>query len=315
VTTTSIATQRPGSGTAASDTLVDHFYAAAAAQTVASVPSVPATVLARLDAVPGAYGVTVIRTDPLPGPVGQPTLSSFTGLVSCAQLSRLPVLGRCAPGAAAAAIDTDLGVTSTPLSARVWPAAAVSPGSLQRLPVQAIAVGTSGSATAIEQARTVLSAAFPYLGTPATIGSDPATARTIAGLLLMTEVVIIASVVIAGCSLAVSVAAGLADRQRPFSLLRLSGVPLGVLRRVITLETAVPLLLSAVLSARAGFLAAGLFTRFLLRDSLRPPGAEYYIIVVAGLAASLAIIASSFPLLRRMTGPGAARDAQASRME
>jgi len=122
-------------------------------------------------------------------------------------------------------------------------------------------------------------------------------------------VVIAASLVIAGCSLAVSVAGGLTDRQRPFSLLRLTGVPLGVLRRVLTLETAVPLLVSAVLSAGAGFLAAGLFTRSALGDSLRPPGAEYYIIVAAGLAASLAVIASSFPLLRRITGPEAARDA------
>jgi hypothetical protein len=37
--------------------------------------------------------------------------------------------------------------------------------------------------------------------------------------------------------------------------------------------------------------------------SLRPPGTEYYIIVVAGLAASLAIIASTLPLLNRITGP------------
>jgi hypothetical protein len=122
-------------------------------------------------------------------------------------------------------------------------------------------------------------------------------------------VVIVASLVIAGCSLAVSVAGGLTDRQRPFSLLRLAGVPLGVLRRVVTLESAVPLIISAVLSAAAGFLAAGLFTRSALGDTLRPPGADYYVIVAAGLVASLAIIASSFPLLRRLTGPEAARDA------
>jgi len=310
VITTSIAVQRPSSGTAASDTLVDHFYAATTAQIVTSVPSVPAAVLARLSSVPGAYGVTVIRTDPLPGRVAQPALFSFTGVVSCAQLSRLPVLGRCAPGAAVAVIDTDLGVTSTPLSARVWPAAAISPVSLQHLPVQAVAVGTDGSAAAIERARTILTAAFPYLGAPATIGEgDPTVDRTVTELLHMTEVVIIASLVIAGCSLAVGVAGGLVDRQRPFSLLRLSGVSLGVLRRVVTLESAVPLLVSAVLSAVAGFLAAGLFTRSALGLSLHPPGPEYYIIVLAGLAASLGIIASSFPLLKRITGPEAARDA------
>jgi hypothetical protein len=122
-------------------------------------------------------------------------------------------------------------------------------------------------------------------------------------------VVIVASLVIAGCSLAVSVAGGITDRQRPFSLLRLSGVPLTVLRRVVTLESAAPLIISAVLSVAAAFLAAGLFTRSALGDTLRPPGTEYYVIVAAGIAASLAIIASSFPLLRRLTGPESARDA------
>ena len=204
----------------------------------------------------------------------------------------------------------NLAVTNSPMAAQVWPAAAISPSRLPGLPVQAVAVGTIGSAAAIEQARTTLDAAFPYIGAPATIGeSDPAVARSIAELLHMTDVVIVASLVIAGCSLAVSVAGGLTDRRRPFSLLRLTGVPLGVLRRVVTLETAVPLLVSAVLSAVAGFLAAGLFTRSALGLSLHPPGPEYYIIVLAGLAASLGIIASSFPLLKRITGPEAARDA------
>jgi hypothetical protein len=54
-------------------------------------------------------------------------------------------------------------------------------------PVQAVAVGTNGSFTAIERARTILSAAFPYAGAPATIGEgDPAAGRTITELLHMT---------------------------------------------------------------------------------------------------------------------------------
>jgi hypothetical protein len=69
------------------------------------------------------------------------------------------------------------------------------------------------------------------------------------------------SLIIAGCSLAVAATAGLTDRRRPFSLLRLTGVPLGVLRRVVALESAVPLLGIAVVSAGTGFLAAGLFVR------------------------------------------------------
>ena len=75
----------------------------------------------------------------------------------------------------------------------------------------------------------------------------------IAELQQMTNVVILVSLVIAGCSLAVSVTAGVNDRKRPFSLLRLTGVSIGVLRKVVALEAAVPLLVIAVISIGMGF--------------------------------------------------------------
>jgi hypothetical protein len=43
-------------------------------------------------------------------------------------------------------------------------------------------------------------------------------------------------------------------------------------------------------------------------ESLRPPGLAYYVIVLAGLAASLGVIAATFPLLDRITGPEVARN-------
>jgi len=46
-------------------------------------------------------------------------------------------------------------------------------------------------------------------------------------------VAILTSLAIVGCTLAASIAAGLADRKRPFSLLRLTGARLGLLHRVI----------------------------------------------------------------------------------
>jgi hypothetical protein len=56
------------------------------------------------------------------------------------------------------------------------------------------------------------------------------------------------------------------------------------------------------------FLAAQLFLTSQLHYSLRPPGVEYYLVVLAGLAASLGIIASTLPLLSRITGPETARN-------
>jgi hypothetical protein len=45
-----------------------------------------------------------------------------------------------------------------------------------------------------------------------------------------------------------------------------------------------------------------------LRYSLVNPGLVYYVITVVGIAASLGIIAATMPMLRRITGPGVARN-------
>jgi hypothetical protein len=176
---------------------------------------------------------------------------------------------------------------------------------MQRLPVQTLVVATNGSTAAIERARTALETRFPYLGPPATLVSPQ---NSYAELQHVTDVVILVSLVIAGCSLAVSAAGGLTDRRRPFSLLRLTGVQLGVLRRVVALETAVPLLLIAAVSAGPGLLASELFLKSELGETLRPPGTGYYLIVLAGLIVSLSVIAATLPLLKWITGPEAARN-------
>jgi hypothetical protein len=106
----------------------------------------------------------------------------------------------------------------------------------------------------------------------------------------------------------VNIAGGLAERKRPFSLLRLAGARLLTLRRVIALEAAAPLLITAIVSMGAGMLAAQLFLRAQLRETLQPPGPQYYLVIIAGLAASLAVIASTMPLLNRLTGPETARN-------
>lgn len=299
----------PRGGTVASDTLIDQFYFGPRPGSVATVPD---AVLTRLHSIKGVAGTAVIRTDPLgitipAAKLGMP--SSFgslpAGLVSCAQLARIPVLGRCPAGASVAAIPA--GDFSAP--GTVWPAAAISLQRLQLLGVQSVAVRTNGSTSAVEQARTVLEAAYPYLGPPATIGEFRAQdMRLTLEYERLADVIVLTSLTIAGCTLAVSVAAGLSDRKRPFSMLRLTGAPLGMLRRVVTLETAVPLFAVAVVSTGTGFLAAWLFLRSQLGYSLRPPGAGYYILVLAGLAASLGIIASTMPLLNRITGPETARN-------
>jgi hypothetical protein len=310
ITTTIVADHgAPTGGVAAAGTLADGFIAGqtAAGQPLTSVASIPDAVLAGLRSVQGVQGVAVIHTDPLAATSPKENQNDVPGLVSCAQLVSTPALGRCAAGAGIASITLNLdgAATSTSQAATVWPAAALSAQRVQRLPVQTLVVGTNGSAAAIERARTALEVGFPDLGPPATLLSSH---NSYTELQHMTDVVILVSLVIAGCSLAVSAAGGLTDRKRPFRLLRLTGVQLGVLHRVVALETTVPLVVIAAVSAGTGLLASELFLKSELGETLRPPGFGYYLIVLAGLVISLSVIASTLPLLKRITGPEAARN-------
>ena len=323
VITTRVASHgAPSGGAAASDTLTAQLgYGQGEAIVIQGRPAsapVSGALVAQLRSIRGVRAVALIHTNPLGMKISAEKMglrSSFgsvpAGLISCAQLARIPLLGRCPAGAEAAAIPTTgfLGLDHSPAST-TWPAAAISAQRLQRAGVQAIFVGTSGSTSAIERARTGLELAYPYLPSPpATLGEFTAqNNRTTLEYEQLADVVILVSLTVAGCTLAVSVAAGLTDRKRPFSLLRLTGTPLGVLRRVVTLESAAPLLTTAVVSIGLGFLAAGLFVNAQLGYELQPPGAEYYVIVLAGLAVSLGIIASTLPVLDRITGPETARN-------
>jgi FtsX-like permease family protein len=313
VVTTVVANRdTPAGGPAARAVLIDQFSDAVRAQRQAIQP---ATAARRLGSLQGALGVAVIHTDPLGITIPATAVGmrkSFgslpANLVSCAQLARFPALGRCPAGAVAAAVPTAAFAVAAP-RAITWPAAAVTAQRLARLPVQAVAVRTNGSLAAVERARTELEAAFPHLGLPATIGEFRSrAARLTLEFQRLAEVVILASLPIAGCTLAVSMAAGLSDRKRPFSLLRLAGTPLAVLRRVIVLESTVPLLAVAAISVAAGFAAAWLFLRAQLGYALRPPGPGFYIAVGAGLIVSLGLIAATLPMLDRLTGPETARN-------
>ena len=282
------------------------------------LPPLPAAQLAGIRGTAGVRAVLLVRTDPLgrgqvPLPDGGGAVPA--GLVSCAGLATIPAAGRCPAGATVAAIPAQVFLPSghsTPDQAgHVWPAAAITASRLARLGVQSVAVPTDGTGPAIERARTALERAYPALAAPST----PAEAAQLRGFAQQTreeqqlaDVIIIASLVIAGCTMATSVAAGLTERQRPFSLLRLTGVPVSTLRAVVGLESAVPLLIVAAVATGAGFLAAQLYLATQLGYSLVPPSGAYYMIVTGGLVAALAIILSALPLLRKITGPETARN-------
>lgn len=272
--------------------------------------------LDRVSTISGVTGVATIHvvSDGVSYRRNGQEIGSLPDVVSCAALAGVPALGRCPQGAETVTIDPNYGGaiverSSTTMTDTTWPAAQLTSAQVQRLPLDSIVIGTNGSAAALEQARTILDNTFIQTFAAQTISEFQANnAQTLNSYKQLANVIILTSLPIAGCSLAVSVAGGLAERKRPFSLLRLAGTPLGLLQRVITLEAAGPLIISAVVSAGAGLLTAQLFLRAQLYETLQPPSVQYYLLILAGLVASIAVIASTLPLLRRITGPETARN-------
>lgn len=237
---------------------------------------------------------------------------SARGLVAAADWARLGIYGRARTAHAAGAVVSV--PTSSLLLGEVkakpsWPAGPPPAGGLAGRPLQALLVTTVGGDRAVERVRTALQVAVPEASPAVSAGQISAAGLALIGILQrMVDVGIILSLVIAGCSLAVSVAGGLIERKRPFSLLRLTGMPLAHLRRVVVFEAAVPLVMVAFVSAAAGLLAADLILRATPRGSgLVPPSASYYLIMGGGMAAALAVVCATLPLLGRLTEPHAAR--------
>jgi hypothetical protein len=296
-------------GSAGRDTLADTFCSFSTSNCPASaeIAAVSGQVLAELRSTPGVRAVTVVHQSP-----SQFRLGNSFGVVACDQLAKTPAIGKCAPGASVASVGyflSNLLGHNAHASSKVWPSAHLSLVSAARLPVDAVVVATDGSPGSIERARTALERIFPFQGTPVAVEAfDPSTARLLAMIQDMTDVIIVASLIIAACSLAVNIAAGLGERKRPFSLLRLTGVSTALLHRVVALESALPLLLVAAVSIVVGLVSAALYLHSQVGIAFSIPGIAYWATVLGGLAASLAIIASTFPLLNRITGPEVARN-------
>jgi hypothetical protein len=306
VITTLVAERGPGAGGPAfSNAVAQSFYREALP--VEEVDRTLDPLAARLRATPGVRSVTLVRENAeFPGPTAE-----FPGFVPCADLAADPALGRCEPGARVASVaDGLVDYRDNEGNLLPWPATDLAPADLEALPVVSIVVNTDGSTAAMEHVRTALAGAYPLAtATAGTAGEwESDFTDTLVQWQRLADVVIVTSLAVAGCSLAVSVAGGISERKRPFSLLRLTGVQVSVLRRVVVLESAVPLLVVAVLATGGGFLAAQLFLTSQFGYDLVAPDPVYYVIVVAGLVASLAIIASTLPLLRRLTGPQTARN-------
>jgi hypothetical protein len=179
---------------------------------------------------------------------------------------------------------------------------------LASLPVVGYVVTTDATTSAIEQVKTRLERAIPAgeaLTQADVDAKNQSTARTTQRI---SNLALAVTLVIAGSSLAVSVAGSILDRRRPFGLLRLAGTRLSDLRRVVLTEAAAPLLAVAVVTAGLGLTVTALT---LASDPTGPtfhlPGTAYWVALLGGLAAALVVVAATLPLLNRLTTPDTVR--------
>ena len=251
-----------------------------------------------------------------PGYVGQSDIA-----VSCAVMREIAVLGQCAPGVEAVQTTDDSLFDDNPMF-NTKPIVSASDsaytGNLRTLPLQTVLVRVS-SPTTLERVRSYLA-----VNAPPQVGGDkensPTPPRTFGETLQIRldrantfEKILYAAIaltlIVAGCSLAVTVGGGLVDRKRPFTLLRVSGTPVSVLSRVVLLEAAVPLVAATVVAAAIAYGTSLMaFLRLAPAGTAIPQlGRDYYTIMGIGLLLAFGVITLTLPLLRRMTAPSTIR--------
>jgi hypothetical protein len=276
-------------------------------------PAVGATLVRELATFRGArvYPVYSMPQDAdRNGPPG-----SYNGIVSCATVRQLGVLGRCPARAQAIEANTwnMYGDNPTETTQPIFSASnPVVAGKFSGLYLQAVLVRV-GSPAILERVRTFLATHTPLSASgsaPRTFG-EAVQARVGVGdtVQRVIEMAVDLTLLVAGCSLAVAIGGGLVERKRAFTLMRVSGTPKSTLYRVVLLEATFPLIAATVVAAGTAYGISVLAIDRLASKGTPLPvlGGSYYLTVGAGLLASLAVIAVALPLLGRMTAPANAR--------
>ncbi|WP_327587230.1 hypothetical protein OHA25_09660 [Nonomuraea sp. NBC_00507] len=225
----------------------------------------------------------------------------WSSVVSCAELTRIVVASCPLPESVRVrgmGRDATIGVMSGAIHESVPGAAG--------LPIRALYVLTDGTLAAEERVRTQAALLLPRAILNTQRDTVLQESRLWAELTTLARLTTWFVVLLAGCSLTVGVVAGLIERRRPFALLRASGVRLGELRRILLLESVVPLVLAVALGAGLGA-AASYAMAVAQGDRWFPPGLDFAGGLAAGVLAALAVTAAALPLMNVTTRYDAVR--------
>jgi hypothetical protein len=283
-------------------------------------PRAGATLVSDLRAIGGAAVYPLYSS---PQAINPAYRGDDNAVVGCQVLRALPAFGRCAPGLATVQANDESQIWSDNphYSTEAFVDTSNPPyrGSLAALSLQAVLVRVNDAAT-LERVRTFLAVHAPP-GTSALPGSMAATPPRTYGeavairsgraavLQRLVYFAVALTILVAGCSLAVAIGGGLADRKRPFTLLRVSGTPVRTLYRVLLLEAVVPLAAATLVTAALAYGMSLLAVEKMAPSGTPVPllGHVYFATMGAGLAIALVVIGVTLPLLNRMTGPDHAR--------
>lgn len=186
--------------------------------------------------------------------------------------------------------------------------------SVQGMPVLAIVTVTDGSVAAIERARTWLELT-DAIDLGMFVPDTRADAVDTAALTMVNSFATLAylgvgiAILVAGASLAVATVAAVLDRRRVLGLLRLIGMPVASMRRIVVCEAAVPLLAVMALSVGLGLISAWVILTGLTEGgrTLGWPDVRYYVALGGSLLLALGAVAATFGTIRRNTAISSTR--------
>jgi hypothetical protein len=167
-----------------------------------------------------------------------------------------------------------------------------------RLPVQTLLIPTDGTPAAQERIRTLAAVTVPQSRSKTSddLATGPPLDLTSTANVLPYAMVFVLT--FTACTLTVSVITGVLERRRPFALLRASGVRLGELRRIVFLETGVPLAFTVLLGAGLATLQS---LATIPPKDWTLPSAEFLAGLGAGVLAAFAVSLTALPFMNTAT--------------
>jgi hypothetical protein len=225
-------------------------------------------------------------------------------VVRCADLARVSNVG-CPLPASLDGPDPQPATELFVVPNLFGPAGFTEPGpEAARLPVQTVFVPTDGTLAAEERVRTLAAIAVPSARTETDGELAARTTEEFAWVDGVLPPAMAFVLLVAACSLTVATVSGLMERRRPFALLRASGVRLGELRRIVLLETGLPVVITALGGVGTSMLVTYMITP---REEWGWPDASFFAGLGLGVLAALAVSALALPLMDVATRHDSAR--------